>query len=81
MALDWEESARISGILNGFAYLGAATQQLLSFLVFSDIDNRFVIFFFMETLCMVMIILSVMICRKNTIILEAQMPQNKKDQL
>lgn len=81
MALDWEESARISGILNGFAYLGAAVQQLLSFLVFSEIDNRFVIFFFMEALCMVMIILSVMICRKNTIILEAKMPQKEKDHL
>lgn len=71
-ALDNSRTGHFAGIFNGAAYMGAVCEEVLSQLVFSQTESRFLVFFFMEGICVVMLILSVCICRKNTIIIDTR---------
>lgn len=55
-----------AGILNGFAYIGAGAENLIFPFLFKAAGNYIVIFVVMEFLCIGMMVLAIMVTRKNT---------------
>ncbi len=77
-ALDSEATGKAAGIFNGCAYIGAAAQEMISQTVLAGTDNGILVFLVMELVCIIMTVLSVFICRKNTIILASEKtPSNR----
>ncbi len=77
-ALDSEATGKAAGIFNGCAYIGAAAQEMISQTVLSGTDNGILVFLVMELVCIIMTVLSVFICRKNTIILASEKTPQKR---
>lgn len=71
-AVSEENTGYVTGIFNFAAYMGSTVEEIVSLFLFSNSENRFLVFIFMEGICILMIILALYICRKNTIILDSR---------